>query len=58
MYSRYYAINPVWQKNLFDGLMRKYLDILGFINIYKDENPNLSFENEKAEVFKTILIES
>ncbi len=58
MYSRYYAIDPVWQKNLFDGLMRKYLDILGFINIYKDENPNWSFENDKSEVFKTILIES
>lgn len=52
-----YAYDPVWQKGLFNGLMRKYFDILGFINSYKYENPNWDFEEEASNLFNSNLIE-
>lgn len=43
--NRYILYDPVSQKYCFDGLMRKYFDILYAINMYKFDNPDYDFEN-------------
>lgn len=52
-----YSYDSVWQKGLFNDLMRKYFDILGFINFYKNNNPDWNFEEEASNLFNTNLIE-